>query len=153
VATLYFVGIFFNKSHEWKTKMKIKNIKWCKMKLCGPPHSLCACEIREMDISHLPIRFLQFRSFWPGFEPKFQVAIKMRCSQDFFFCLDFHPFQIRIQIIKKKKTLNMLSLSTIKEKLYRKQLCGYHVGTKGVSQVYHLSFDDNKVLKIINWIC
>jgi len=27
------------------------------------------------------------------------------------------------------------------------------VGTKGVSQVYHLSFDDNKVLKIINWIC
>jgi len=26
------------------------------------------------------------------------------------------------------------------------------VGTKGVSQVYHLSFDDNKVLKIINWI-
>jgi len=30
------------------------------------------------------------------------------------------------------------------------ELC---VGTKGVSQVYHLSFDDNKVLKIINWIC
>jgi len=29
----------------------------------------------------------------------------------------------------------------------------YFVGTKGVSQVYHLSFDDNKVLKIINWIC
>jgi len=28
-----------------------------------------------------------------------------------------------------------------------------YVGTKGVSQVYHLSFDDNKVLKIINWIC
>jgi len=28
-----------------------------------------------------------------------------------------------------------------------------NVGTKGVSQVYHLSFDDNKVLKIINWIC
>ena len=27
------------------------------------------------------------------------------------------------------------------------------VGTKGVSQVYHLGFDDNKVLKIINWIC
>jgi len=27
------------------------------------------------------------------------------------------------------------------------------VGTKGVSQLYHLSFDDNKVLKIINWIC
>jgi len=26
------------------------------------------------------------------------------------------------------------------------------VGTKGVSQLYHLSFDDNKVLKIINWI-
>jgi len=29
---------------------------------------------------------------------------------------------------------------------------GEIVGTKGVSQVYHLSFDDNKVLKIINWI-
>jgi len=28
-----------------------------------------------------------------------------------------------------------------------------NVGTKGVSQLYHLSFDDNKVLKIINWIC
>ena len=28
-----------------------------------------------------------------------------------------------------------------------------HVGTKGVSQIYHLSFEDNKVLKIINWIC
>jgi len=28
-----------------------------------------------------------------------------------------------------------------------------YVGTKGVSQLYHLSFDDNKVLKIINWIC
>jgi len=28
-----------------------------------------------------------------------------------------------------------------------------NVGTKGVSQIYHLSFDDNKVLKIINWIC
>ena len=27
------------------------------------------------------------------------------------------------------------------------------VGTKGVSQLRHLSFDDNKVLKIINWIC
>jgi len=27
------------------------------------------------------------------------------------------------------------------------------VGTKGVSKLYHLSFDDNKVLKIINWIC
>jgi len=26
------------------------------------------------------------------------------------------------------------------------------VGTKGVSQFYHLSFDDNKILKIINWI-
>ena len=26
------------------------------------------------------------------------------------------------------------------------------VGTKGVSQLYHLSFDDNKVLKIINWM-
>jgi len=26
------------------------------------------------------------------------------------------------------------------------------VGTKGVSQLYHLSFDDNKVLKIFNWI-
>jgi len=24
------------------------------------------------------------------------------------------------------------------------------VGTNGVSQIYHLSFDDNKVLKIIN---
>jgi len=32
--------------------------------------------------------------------------------------------------------------------IYRHEL----VGTKGVSQVYHLSFDDNKVLKIINWI-
>ena len=30
---------------------------------------------------------------------------------------------------------------------------GEIVGTKGVSQVYHLSFDDNKVLKTINWIC
>jgi len=28
-----------------------------------------------------------------------------------------------------------------------------HVGTKGVSQNHLLSFDDNKVLKIINWIC
>ena len=27
------------------------------------------------------------------------------------------------------------------------------VGTKGVSQNHLLSFDDNKVLKIINWIC
>jgi len=27
------------------------------------------------------------------------------------------------------------------------------VGTKGVSQLYHLIFDDNKVLKITNWIC
>ena len=26
------------------------------------------------------------------------------------------------------------------------------VGTNGVSQLYHLCFDDNKVLKIINWI-
>jgi len=30
---------------------------------------------------------------------------------------------------------------------------GVCVGTKGVSQLRHLSFDDNKVLKIINWIC
>ena len=29
---------------------------------------------------------------------------------------------------------------------------GEIVGTKGVSKLYHLSFDDNKVLKIINWI-
>ena len=28
-----------------------------------------------------------------------------------------------------------------------------YVGTKGVSQLRHLIFDDNKVLKIINWIC
>jgi len=28
-----------------------------------------------------------------------------------------------------------------------------NVGTKGVSQNHLLSFDDNKVLKIINWIC
>jgi len=28
-----------------------------------------------------------------------------------------------------------------------------YVGTKGVSQNHLLSFDDNKVLKIINWIC
>ena len=27
------------------------------------------------------------------------------------------------------------------------------VGTKGVSQNHLLSFDNNKVLKIINWIC
>jgi len=27
------------------------------------------------------------------------------------------------------------------------------LGTKGVSQNHLLSFDDNKVLKIINWIC
>jgi len=27
------------------------------------------------------------------------------------------------------------------------------VGTKGVSQYHLLSFDNNKVLKIINWIC
>ena len=27
------------------------------------------------------------------------------------------------------------------------------VGTKGVSQNHLLSFDDNKVLKIVNWIC
>ena len=27
------------------------------------------------------------------------------------------------------------------------------VGTKGVYQNHLLSFDDNKVLKIINWIC
>jgi len=27
------------------------------------------------------------------------------------------------------------------------------VGTKGVSQNHLVSFDDNKVLKIINWIC
>jgi len=30
---------------------------------------------------------------------------------------------------------------------------GKCVGTKGVSQNHLLSFDDNKVLKIINWIC
>jgi len=30
---------------------------------------------------------------------------------------------------------------------------GEIVGTKGVSQNHLLSFDDNKVLKIINWIC
>jgi len=29
---------------------------------------------------------------------------------------------------------------------------GRSVGTKGVLQLYHLSFDDNKVLKIIYWI-
>jgi len=29
----------------------------------------------------------------------------------------------------------------------------YYVGTKGVSQNHRLSFDDNKVLKIVNWIC
>ena len=28
-----------------------------------------------------------------------------------------------------------------------------YVGTNGVSQNHLLSFDDNKVLKIINWIC
>jgi len=27
------------------------------------------------------------------------------------------------------------------------------VGTKGVSQNHLLSFDDNKVLKIVNWKC
>jgi len=27
------------------------------------------------------------------------------------------------------------------------------VGTNGVSQNHLLSFDDNKILKIINWIC
>jgi len=27
------------------------------------------------------------------------------------------------------------------------------VGTKGVSQNHLLSFDDNKVLKMVNWIC
>jgi len=30
---------------------------------------------------------------------------------------------------------------------------GEIVGAKGVSQNHLLSFDDNKVLKIINWIC
>jgi len=30
---------------------------------------------------------------------------------------------------------------------------GEIVGTKGVSQYHLLSFDDNKVLKIVNWIC
>jgi len=38
-------------------------------------------------------------------------------------------------------------------KLLIKILKNMYVGTKGVSQVYHFSFDDNKVLKIINWIC
>ena len=32
-------------------------------------------------------------------------------------------------------------------------LRGLCVGTNGVSQNHLLSFDDNKVLKIINWIC
>jgi len=31
--------------------------------------------------------------------------------------------------------------------------CVVTVGTKGVSQNHLLSFDNNKVLKIINWIC
>jgi len=34
-----------------------------------------------------------------------------------------------------------------------KKLHDKHVGTKGVSQNHLLSFDNNKVLKIINWIC
>jgi len=32
-------------------------------------------------------------------------------------------------------------------------LLGRIVGTKGVSHNHRLSFDDNKVLKIVNWIC
>jgi len=38
-------------------------------------------------------------------------------------------------------------------RFYNSKEEGTRVGTKGVSQLYHLSFDDNKVLKIINWIC
>ena len=41
----------------------------------------------------------------------------------------------------------------ILEESHRSSLSIHPVGTKGVSQIYHLSFDDNKVLKIINWIC
>jgi len=45
-----------------------------------------------------------------------------------------------------------LFLSNTLRKWDRLCIRKYCVGTKGVSQVYHLSFDDNKVLKIINWI-
>jgi len=43
----------------------------------------------------------------------------------------------------------IVHMSIIMEKVSSYQF----VGTKGVSQNHLLSFDDNKVLKIINWIC
>ena len=45
-----------------------------------------------------------------------------------------------------------LEAPTISSKDIHKNTNKRNVGTKGVSQVYHLGFDDNKVLKIINWI-
>jgi len=49
--------------------------------------------------------------------------------------------------------IHMISSSRSKYDVKFSSLPDVFVGTKGVSQVYHLSFDDNKVLKIINWIC
>jgi len=55
-----------------------------------------------------------------------------------------------VSVVKKNGTLRVcidfrdLNNATPKDK---------YVGTKGVSQNHLLSFDDNKVLKIINWIC
>jgi len=53
--------------------------------------------------------------------------------------------------IKVQGSLETLRLETLY--LAPPQLGEAFVGTKGVSQNHLLSFDDNKVLKIINWIC
>ena len=40
-----------------------------------------------------------------------------------------------------------------KKKIQTQEMGIQNVGTKGVSQNHLLSFDNNKVLKVINWTC
>ena len=60
-----------------------------------------------------------------------------------------HAVRMRGVILSQMYLKHRLELAFLKFTKVRSQC----VGTKGVSQYHLLSFDDNKVLKIINWIC
>jgi len=61
---------------------------------------------------------------------------------------------MQLRRAKNSRLLSIQRRSTMLRKSIRALVALMEgVGTKGVSQLYHLSFDDNKVLKIINWIC
>jgi len=66
-------------------------------------------------------------------------------------CISIKNLGMQMEQLAKELTNNQKGVFRVNNMTIQNSIVMQFVGTKGVSQVYHLSFDDNKVLKIINW--